>query len=153
MKIYTSLFQAFGHLVSQPASQSKSVSQSVNHSGSKSGGLSQSVSPSQLVSQSKSVSWLASLWSVGRSVGRSVSQSVQVSQSVSQLVTYSIFKQHILFTLGLILNAVHPFTSIDYTSYRSAGFRGHLDKGFHTVNGLTHVFVHGVPLEAVPDLE
>ncbi|XP_078370079.1 ferredoxin-fold anticodon-binding domain-containing protein 1-like [Oculina patagonica] len=54
---------------------------------------------------------------------------------------------------GLILNAVYPFRSIDYTSYRSAGFRGQLGKGFHTVNGLTHMFVHGVPLETVPDLE
>ena len=26
-----------------------------------------------------------------------------------------------------------------------------LDKGFHTVNGLTHVFVYGVPLDIVPD--
>ena len=55
--------------------------------------------------------------------------------------------------LGLILNAVYPFRSIDYTSYRSAGFRGQLDKGFHTINGLTHVFVPGMPLETVPDLE
>ena len=54
---------------------------------------------------------------------------------------------------GLILNAVYPFRSIDYTSYRSAGFRGQLDKGFHTINGLTHVFVPGLPLETVPDLE
>ena len=56
-------------------------------------------------------------------------------------------------TVGLILNAVYPFRSLDYTSYRSAGFRGQLDKGFHTVNGLNHVFVPGVPLETVPDLE
>ena len=55
--------------------------------------------------------------------------------------------------VGLILNAVYPFRSIDYTSYRSAGFRGQLGKGFHTINGLTHVFVHGEPLETVPDLE
>ena len=55
--------------------------------------------------------------------------------------------------LGLILNDVYPFKSEDYTSYRSAGFRGQLGKGFHTVNGLTHVFVHGVPLEPIPDLE
>lgn len=55
--------------------------------------------------------------------------------------------------LGLILNAVYPFRSEDYTSYRSAGFRGQIGKGFHTVNGLTHVFVHGVPLEPIPDLE
>lgn len=51
----------------------------------------------------------------------------------------------------LILRAVYPFTSADYHCYRSAGFRGQLSKGFHTVNGLTHVFVYGVPLDNVPD--
>lgn len=59
----------------------------------------------------------------------------------------------VLFTIDLILNAVYPFRSADYGSYQSAGFRGQLGKGFHTVNGLTHVFVHGVPMEAVPDIE
>lgn len=54
---------------------------------------------------------------------------------------------------GLILNAVYPFRRTDYDSYQSAGFRGQLGKGFHTVNGLTHVFVHGVPLETVPDID
>ncbi|XP_022798276.1 ferredoxin-fold anticodon-binding domain-containing protein 1-like [Stylophora pistillata] len=54
---------------------------------------------------------------------------------------------------GLILNAVYPFKSEEYTAYRSAGFRGQLGKGFHTINGLTHVFVHGVPLEPIPDLQ
>ena len=53
--------------------------------------------------------------------------------------------------LDLILRAVYPFTSGDYHCYRSAGFRGQLGKGFHTVNGLTHVFVHGVPLDIVSD--
>ena len=38
-------------------------------------------------------------------------------------------------------------------SYQSAGFRGQLGKSFHTVNGLTHVFVHGVPMETVPDVK
>ena len=51
----------------------------------------------------------------------------------------------------MILRVVYPFTSADYHCYRSAGFRGQLGKGFHTVNGLTHVFVHGVPLDIVPD--
>ena len=70
--------------------------------------------------------------------------------------TFSIDNQILLFlskNVGLILNAVYPFRSIDYTSYRSAGFRGQLGKDFHTINGLTHVFVPGVPLETVPDLE
>lgn len=59
----------------------------------------------------------------------------------------------VLFIIDLILNAVYPFRSADYDSYQSAGFRGQLGKGFHTGNGLTHVFVHGVPMEAVPDIE
>ena len=59
----------------------------------------------------------------------------------------------VLFTIDLILNAVYPFRSADYGSYQSAGFRGQLGKGFHTINGLTHVFVHGVPMEAVRDIE
>ena len=59
----------------------------------------------------------------------------------------------VLFAIDLILNAVYPFRSADYGSYQSAGFRGQLGKGFHTINGLTHVFVHGVPMEAVPDVE
>ncbi|XP_068702732.1 ferredoxin-fold anticodon-binding domain-containing protein 1-like [Montipora foliosa] len=54
---------------------------------------------------------------------------------------------------GLILHAVYPFTSTDYHYYRSAGFRGQLGKGFHTINGLTHLFVHGVSLVTVPDKE
>ena len=54
--------------------------------------------------------------------------------------------------LGLILNDAYPFRSIDYTSYRSAGFRGQLDRGFHTIMVLL-VFVPRVPLETVPDLE
>jgi len=41
----------------------------------------------------------------------------------------------------------------DYTSYQSEGFRGQLGKSFHTVNGLTHVFVHGVPMDTVPDVK
>jgi len=41
--------------------------------------------------------------------------------------------------IGLVLIAVYPFRSIDYTSYRSAGFCGQLGKGFHTINGLTRV--------------
>lgn len=66
---------------------------------------------------------------------------------------FSTFIYCVLFTVDLILNAVYPFRSADYGSYQSAGFRGQLGKGFHTINGLTHVFVHGVPMEAVPDIE
>ena len=66
---------------------------------------------------------------------------------------FSTFIYCVLFTLDLILNAVYPFRSADYGSYQSAGFRGQLGKGFHTINGLTHVFVHGVPMETVPDIE
>ena len=59
----------------------------------------------------------------------------------------------ILLLLDLTLNAVYPFRSADYINYRSAGFRGQLGKGFHTINGLTHMFVHGIPLEPIPDVE
>ena len=51
----------------------------------------------------------------------------------------------------LMLKYISPFTSSDYPQYKSAGFRGLLDKGFHTIGGLTHTFVHGTPLMSIPE--
>ncbi|EDO45714.1 predicted protein [Nematostella vectensis] len=54
---------------------------------------------------------------------------------------------------GLILMDVLPFRGSDYPIYNSAGFKGHLNKGFSTTRGLTHLFSHGTPLEPIPSVE
>ena len=50
-----------------------------------------------------------------------------------------------------MLKAVFPFTSSEYPQYKSAGYRGLLQKGFHTKGGLAYIFIHGTPLKPISE--